>query len=49
MAKKMTAEEENEKYLKPCSYNKKVNCVQYPASNCDDIACDDCPMKIAKK
>ena len=42
-------EDENQKYTKPCPYDNSVPCVQYPTSDCDDIACDECEVKLKAK
>jgi len=47
MDEERTAEQENEDNLKPCPYNKNIDCVQYESDDCDPCACDDCEIKIA--
>jgi len=40
------AETENQKYTKPCPYNKLISCVQYPDDNsCGCDPCDECENK----
>ena len=42
-------EDENEKYNKPCRYNKTIMCVQYPEESCGCDPCEECEnRKIGK-
>lgn len=41
-----TAEEENQKYTKPCPYNKEVDCIQYPDDSCGCDPCEECETKL---
>jgi len=43
------AEVENEEYNKPCPYNKKVNCVQYPEDSCGCDPCEECEVKAKSR
>lgn len=45
----MTAEEENEKYNKPCIHNKSILCVQYSDGSCGCDVCGDCEVRKAAK
>ena len=42
----ITAEQENDKYEKPCPYNEAVLCVQYPGDSCGCNPCEECEIKI---
>lgn len=37
---------ENEKHNKPCPYNPKVMCVQYPDDSCGCDPCQECETKL---
>jgi len=41
-----SAEEENEKYTKPCPFDESVPCIQYPREECDDTLCEECEIRI---
>ena len=45
--KKMTPEEENTKYTKPCRVDGKTPCVQYPDDDsCGCDPCESCPVRL---
>jgi len=42
-------EDENEKYNKPCPYNKAIRCVQHPEESCGCNPCEECENYIDRK
>ena len=46
---KLSPEDENKKYEKPCPYDSSVMCVQYPEDSCGCDPCEECEVKLNKE